>query len=137
MIHTRNAAADTLAIMREEGAAEVGGVMHCFTESQAVAEAALAMNFMISFSGILTFKNAGELRAVAAALPLDRLLIETDAPYLAPAPQRGKVNQPAWVVRVAEQLAQLKGCATEVVAAATSANFRQLFRPPPHPRAVA
>jgi len=133
VIHTRSAAADTLAIMAEEGAAQVGGVMHCFTETQAVASAALAMNFMISFSGIVTFKNAAALRAVAASVPLERLLIETDAPYLAPMPHRGKVNEPAWVVKVAEQIAALRGSSPEAIGAITAENFRALFRPPPHP----
>src|SRR5690606_40913648 len=96
VIHTRSAAADTLRILREERADEVGGVMHCFTESQEVADAALALGFYISFSGIVTFRNATELKEVARRVPLDRLLIETDSPYLAPVPHRGKTNQPAW-----------------------------------------
>jgi TatD DNase family protein len=127
IIHTRNAAADTLAIMREEGAAKVGGVMHCFTESHDVAEAALSMNFLISFSGIVTFKNARDLQATAARLPEDSLLIETDAPYLAPVPHRGKTNQPAWVVEVAAKLAALRGVPPEQIGAATTRNFRRLF----------
>jgi TatD DNase family protein len=127
IIHTRSAAADTLRIMQEEGAAEVGGVMHCFTESLAVAEAAIAMNFYISFSGIVTFKNAVELKAVAQAVPLDRMLIETDSPYLAPIPYRGKTNEPAWVKHVAEHIAQLRGVSVESIGQATTANFFRLF----------
>jgi len=127
IIHTRSAAADTLRIMQEEGAAEVGGVMHCFTESLAVAEAAIAMNFYISFSGIVTFKKAIELKAVAQAVPLDRMLIETDSPYLAPIPYRGKTNEPAWVKHVAEHIAQLRGVSTESIGQATTENFFRLF----------
>jgi TatD DNase family protein len=127
VIHTRNSSADTLRIMEEEGAAEVGGVMHCFTESQAVADAAIAMNFVISFSGIVTFKNARELQAVAQTISLDRMLVETDSPYLAPVPHRGKTNQPAWVRHVAEFIAQLRGVAPEVIAEATTANFERVF----------
>ena len=127
IIHTRASASDTLAIMREEDAARVGGVMHCFTETQEVAEAAIAMNFMISFSGIVTFKNARDLQRTAAELPLDRILIETDAPYLAPVPHRGESNEPAYVVHVAEKIAAIRGCSVDDVAAATSRNFRRLF----------
>lgn len=127
IVHTRAAAEDTLRLMQEEGAADVGGVMHCFTESRDVAEAALAMNFMISFSGIVTFKNAEALRETARAVPLDRLLIETDSPYLAPVPHRGKTNEPGHVVHVAHQIAQLKGIAPEALGAATTANFFRLF----------
>jgi TatD DNase family protein len=127
VIHTRSASADTLRIMEEEGAAEVGGVMHCFTESQAVADAAIAMNFVISFSGIVTFKNARDLQAVAQTIPLDRMLVETDSPYLAPVPHRGKTNQPAWVRHVAEFIADLRGVAPEVIAEATTANFERVF----------
>jgi TatD DNase family protein len=127
IIHTRSAAEDTLRIMQEEGAAEVGGVMHCFTESLAVAEAAIAMNFYISFSGIVTFKKAVELKAVAQAVPLDRMLIETDAPYLAPIPYRGKTNEPAWVKHVAEHIAQLRGVSTESIGQVTTENFFRLF----------
>lgn len=127
IIHTRNAAEDTLAIMAEEGADAVGGVMHCFTESLAVAEQAMTMGFYISFSGIVTFKNAASLREVAAAVPLDRLLVETDAPYLAPTPHRGKRNEPAYVVHVAETLARIKGIALEAVARASRENFFRLF----------
>jgi TatD DNase family protein len=127
VIHTRSASADTLRIMEEEGAAEVGGVMHCFTESQAVADAAIAMNFVISFSGIVTFKNARDLQAVAQTIPLDCMLVETDSPYLAPVPHRGKTNQPAWVRHVAEFIADLRGVAPEVIAEATTANFERVF----------
>ena len=127
VIHTRRASADTLRIMEEEGAAEVGGVMHCFTESQAVADAAIAMNFVISFSGIVTFKNARDLQAVAQTIPLDCMLVETDSPYLAPVPHRGKTNQPAWVRHVAEFIADLRGVAPEVIAEATTANFERVF----------
>ncbi len=127
IIHTRSASEDTLRIMAEEGAAEVGGVMHCFTESQAVADAAIAMNFMISLSGIVTFKNAKDLHALAANLPLDSLLIETDSPYLAPVPFRGKTNEPGFVRHVAEHIATLRGCTPEDIGKATSANFRRLF----------
>ena len=130
IIHTRNAAEDTLALMAEEGAGRAGGVMHCFTESWAVAEAAMAMGFYISFSGIVTFKNAVELKEVARRVPLERILIETDSPYLAPVPHRGKRNEPAHVRHVAEAIAELKGVPLETVAAATSANFRMLFKPP-------
>ncbi len=127
IIHTRSAAEDTLRIMQEEGAAEVGGVMHCFTESLAVAEAAIAMNFYISFSGIVTFKNAVELKAVAQAVPMGRMLIETDSPYLAPIPYRGKTNEPAWVKHVAEHIAQLRGVSAESIGLATTENFFKLF----------
>lgn len=130
IIHTRAAAEDTLRIMREEGAAEVGGVLHCFTETQAVADAAIDMGFCISFSGIVTFKKAEELRQVAQALPLDRILVETDAPYLAPAPYRGKLNEPAFVRHVAQCVADVRGITLEELAAASTANFRRLFRVP-------
>jgi TatD DNase family protein len=127
IVHTRSAAEDTLDIMAEEGAQAVGGVMHCFTESQAVAERAMAMGFYISFSGIVTFKNSAELRAVAKAVPLDRLLVETDAPYLAPVPHRGKRNEPAYVLHVAEEIARVKGIPLETVAEASRENFFRLF----------
>lgn len=127
IVHTRSAAADTLALLRSEGEGAVQGVFHCFTESQQVADAALDMGFYISFSGILSFKNATELREVARRVPLERCLIETDSPYLAPVPHRGRVNQPAYVRHVAEQLAAVKGCSLQQVAAATSANFERLF----------
>lgn len=128
IIHTREAAADTLRIMREEEAAETGGVMHCFTESLEVAEQAMAMNFYISFSGIVTFKNAAALKEVAKAVPLSRMLIETDAPYLAPAPHRGKLNQPAYVAHVADEIARLRGIERDEVARATTRNFFDLFK---------
>ncbi len=127
IVHTRAAAEDTLAILREEGAAEVGGVMHCFTESLAVARAAMDLGFCISFSGIVTFRNANELRAVAQAVPLERLLIETDAPYLAPVPHRGRTNEPSFVPLVAAEIARLKGLPLSEVAAASSRNFQDLF----------
>lgn len=127
IIHTRSAAADTLSIMREESAVECGGVMHCFTETLEVAQGALDLGFYISFSGIVTFRNARDLKEVAKYVPLDRLLIETDSPYLAPVPHRGKTNEPAWVVHVAEEVARLKGLAVEEVAAATTANYFNLF----------
>ncbi len=135
VIHTRNASDDTLAILREEishasaqgAASAVTGVFHCFTESMAVARAALDLGFYISFSGILTFKAAAELREVAAYVPLDRCLIETDSPYLAPMPHRGKTNNPSYVPFVAQQLAALKGISVQEVAHATSYNFDQLF----------
>jgi TatD DNase family protein len=128
VVHTRSAAEDTLRIMGEEGASEVGGVMHCFTESLDVARAAISLNFLISFSGIITFKNAQPLRDVVAVVPLDRLLVETDSPYLAPVPHRGKVNQPAWVRHVAEEVARVKGSTLDAIAAATTENFFHLFR---------
>ena len=130
VVHTREASEDTLRIMREEGAAEVGGVMHCFTESWAVAEAALAMNFCISFSGILTFKSAADLREVAAKVPLERLMVETDSPFLAPVPHRGKTNQPAWVRHVAEELSRIRGLSLEEVARLTTENCVRLFHLP-------
>lgn len=127
IIHTRESAADTLRILREEGAAEVGGVMHCFTESWEVAEQALELGFYLSFSGVVTFKSAVELKEVAKKVPLDRLLIETDAPYLAPVPFRGKLNHPALVRHVAECLADLRGLPLHEVAAASTDNFFRLF----------
>jgi len=128
VIHTRNAHADTLRLMREEGASEPGGVMHCFTETKAVADAAMDMNFYISFSGIVTFKSAKELKEVARYVPLNRMLIETDSPYLAPMPYRGKMNQPGYVKHVAEHIAELRGISIEEVAEATTANFFSLFK---------
>jgi TatD DNase family protein len=127
IVHTREAAADTLAILAEEGQGRVRGVFHCFTETQAVADAALALGFHISFSGILTFRNAQALRDVAARVSLERCLIETDSPYLAPVPHRGKTNNPSYVPWVAQQLAALKGLPVSAVAAATTRNFEQLF----------
>ncbi|GAB3551297.1 TatD family hydrolase [Noviherbaspirillum agri] len=132
IIHTRAASEDTIRIMREEGAGPAGGgaggVMHCFTESLQVAEAAMEMGFYISFSGIVTFKNAKELQAVARAVPLERMLIETDAPYLAPVPYRGKMNEPGLVRHVAEYIAQLKNVSLERVAQQTTENFFNLFK---------
>ncbi len=128
IIHTREAAADTLRIMEEEKAAEASGVMHCFTETWEVAEAALAMGFYISFSGIVTFKNAKQLKEVAQRVPLERILIETDAPYLAPVPHRGKLNQPAYVKHVAEEIAMLRGISLEEVGRSTTENFKRLFK---------
>ena len=127
IIHTREAAQDTLNIMVEEGADQVGGVMHCFTENLEVARAAIKMNFYISFSGIVTFKKATSIKDVARQVPLDRILIETDAPYLAPVPYRGKLNQPAYVKHVAEEIASLKGISLAEVGFATTNNFRRLF----------
>ena len=130
VIHTRAASQDTLAILAEEGAGRVKGVFHCFTETAEVARAALDLGFDISFSGILTFRNAADLREVARMVPLERCLIETDSPYLAPVPHRGRTNTPAWVPHVAVQLAELKGVPLETVAHQTSSNFRRLFRIP-------
>jgi len=131
VVHTRSASADTLAILHEEGAdAGPGGVFHCFTETDDVARAALDLGFHISFSGILTFKTAQALRDVAAFVPLDRCLIETDSPYLAPVPYRGKTNTPAYVPFVAQQIATLKGLPVETIAQATSVNFERLFQVP-------
>jgi TatD DNase family protein len=130
VVHTRAAAEDTLRIMREERAADVGGVMHCFTETLDVARAAVDLGFLISFSGIVTFKNAADLRATAKALPLEHILVETDSPYLAPVPHRGKTNQPAFVRFVAEEVARVREADPVAVAAATSRNFAALFRPP-------
>lgn len=127
IIHTRSAAEDTLRIMREEGAEQIGGVMHCFTESQAVADEALALNFYISISGIVTFKNAIALKEVARNVPLDRLLIETDSPFLAPVPYRGKTNEPAWVSHVGAAVAELRGISVEALGRATTDNFFRLF----------
>lgn len=131
VVHTRAAAADTLALLREEGAAAAGGVFHCFTDTLDTARAALDLGFHVSFSGIVTFRNAHDLHAVARYVPLDRCLIETDSPYLAPVPHRGKTNTPAWVPHVAQALAQLKGLSLPQVAQATSDNARRLFRLPP------
>ena len=127
IIHTREAAEDTLRIMREEGADRVRGVMHCFTESWEVASQAIDMGFYISFSGIVTFKNAVGIKEVAQKVPLENMLIETDSPYLAPTPFRGKINQPAYVKHVAEEIARLRGVSAEQVGEATSANFFNLF----------
>ena len=128
IIHTRAASEDTLRIMAEENAHEPSGVMHCFTESLDVAKAAMDMGFYISFSGIVTFKNAKELKEVAKAVPLERMLIETDAPYLAPVPHRGKTNEPGFVKHVAEEIARLKDVSVEEVGNITSRNFFDLFK---------
>lgn len=127
IIHTRDARSDTLQILQEENAQAIGGVFHCFTEDLATAQAAILENFYISFSGILTFKNATDLQKIACALPLDRILIETDSPYLAPVPFRGKVNQPAYVYYVAEKLAGLRGVSLATIAQQTTHNFYKLF----------
>ena len=127
VIHTREASEDTIAILKEEGQGQVRGVFHCFTETEAVARAALDLGFYISFSGILTFKNAGDIRDVARFVPIERCLIETDSPYLAPAPHRGKLNSPAYVSLVAKQMAELKGIDVEELGRITSANFEELF----------
>lgn len=128
VVHTRAAAEDTLRVMREERAGEAGGVMHCFTETWEVAQAAIDLGFHISFSGIVTFKNALALKDVARRVPLERMLVETDSPYLAPVPHRGKPNQPAWVRHVAEEIAALRGISFEEVASHTTRNFFALFR---------
>jgi TatD DNase family protein len=128
VIHTRSAANDTLAIMRDEGAGEAGGVMHCFTETWDVARAALDLNFHISFSGIVTFRNAQAIKDVARRVPRERMLIETDSPYLAPVPYRGKRNQPAYVAYVAKEIGELRGEPVEAIGEATSENFFRLFR---------
>ncbi|NCN43173.1 MAG: DNAase [Piscirickettsiaceae bacterium CG_4_9_14_3_um_filter_43_564] len=128
IIHTRNSTEDCLRILREEGAQQVGGIMHCFVEDLATAEAAMALGFYISFSGIVTFKNAKEIKTVAAAVPLDRILVETDSPYLAPVPYRGKPNQPAYTRYVVEEIARLRGLSVEAVAQATTENFQRLFK---------
>ena len=130
VVHTRSASDDTLGVLKAEGQGAVRGVFHCFTETMAVARAALDMGFHISFSGILSFRNAQALREVAAMVPLDRCLIETDSPYLAPVPFRGKTNQPAYVAHVAGHLAQVKGLPVAEIASATSANFEALFGVP-------
>ena len=128
IIHMRDAAEDTLRIMREEKASEVGGVMHCFTGTWDVAQAAMDLGFWISFSGIVTFKNASALREVARKVPLERMLIETDSPFLAPVPYRGKTNEPGLVRYVAEEIGRLRGVSLDEVATATSKNFFRLFK---------
>ncbi len=127
IVHTREAARDTIDILREEGAAAAGGVMHCFTESLEVAEAAIDMNFYISFSGIVTFKSARALKEVAQSIPLERILIETDAPYLAPVPHRGRINEPGFVPYVADEIARLRGIDAAEVEVRTTENFFRLF----------
>ena len=133
VIHTRSASDDTLAVLDEEGengsAGSAGGVFHCFTETAQVARAALDRGFYISFSGIVTFKTAQDLRDIASWVPLDRLLIETDSPYLAPVPHRGKTNNPSYVPEVAKQIAAVRGCTVEEIAGASSENFSHLFKP--------
>jgi TatD DNase family protein len=129
IIHTREAEEDTLAILRQESGESVRGVMHCFTGTRELAEAALALGMHISFAGIVTFPKGGNVRDVAAVIPSDRILCETDSPYLAPAPHRGKRNEPAWVVRVAEELAALRGVSVDDLSRQTRANFDALFRP--------
>lgn len=132
VIHTRNSPEDTLRIMREENAQQVGGVMHCFTESLDVALEAIALGFYISFSGIITFKNAHTIKEVAKHVPLNRILVETDSPYLAPTPYRGKTNQPSYVKHVAEEVANLRGISFDELAAATTENFFRLFKHAKH-----
>ncbi|MBQ0959426.1 TatD family hydrolase [Ideonella sp. 4Y11] len=127
IIHTRSASDDTLAILREEGQGRVRGVFHCFTETVSVARAALDLGFHVSLSGIVTFRNAGELREVARMLPLERLLIETDSPYLAPVPYRGKTNTPAYVPHVAAEIARERGAELAQIAEASTRNFERLF----------
>lgn len=129
VVHTRAASADTIRILREEGADAVGGVMHCFTEDWETASAAMDLGFCISFSGIVTFKNAQDLRDVAVRVPDDRLLIETDAPYLAPVPFRGKTNEPAYVRYVGEKLAEIRGAGADRIGAVTTDNFHRVFKP--------
>jgi len=128
VVHTRNAQKDTLGLIAKYADQEIGGVLHCFTESWEMAKAALDMNFLISFSGIITFRNASALREVVKKVPLDRLLVETDSPWLAPVPYRGKANVPGYVVEVARQVAEVKGLAFEEVAHVTTENFRNLFK---------
>ena len=127
VVHTREAEADTITILEQEGGGEVRGVFHCFSGSAELASAALGLGFAVSFAGILTFPSAGDLRKVAAAIPADRLLIETDCPYLAPAPHRGRRNEPAWVVRVLEKLAEVRGERIEELARAVDLNFTRVF----------
>jgi len=128
IIHTRSASADTIQIMKEEGADAIGGVMHCFTESYEVAKEAMDLGFYVSFSGIVTFKSAKDLQETCKKIPLDRILIETDSPYLAPIPYRGKTNEPAWVSKVGEFIADLKGVPVNILADHTSKNFYQCFQ---------
>jgi TatD DNase family protein len=127
IIHTRSASEDTIRILKEEGAQNIGGVMHCFTESLSVAEQAMELGFYISFSGIVTFKSAKDLQETCKQVPLERMLIETDSPYLAPIPYRGKTNEPAWVAQVGEFIAELKGVSVDALARQTSDNFYQCF----------
>lgn len=129
IIHTREARADTLRILREEGARDVGGVLHCFTEDWDMASQALDLGFYISFSGIITFPGSDELRQVAARLPLDRMLIETDSPYLTPVPHRGRPNEPKYVTHVAQRIAELRSLEADTLVSATHDNFQRLFNP--------
>ena len=133
IIHTRDSALDTLRLLREEQAQECGGVMHCFTENWEIAQAALDLGFYISFSGIVTFKNAAQIKDVAQRVPLERMLVETDSPYLAPVPFRGKTNEPAYVKHVAEHIAELPGVSFDTIAQATTDNFFRLFAKIPRP----
>lgn len=128
IVHTRDAREDTLALIREHGDPQVGGVLHCFTESWQMAEQALELGYYVSFSGIITFRNAEELRQVVKQVPMERLLIETDAPYLAPVPHRGKKNEPQYVYEVAQLVADLKGLTLQQVAERTADNYRALFQ---------
>jgi TatD DNase family protein len=130
IIHSRDAKEDTLKIMQEEGASEARGVMHCFTGDWDMAQRAIDMDFYISFSGIVTFNSARELKEIAQKIPADRMLVETDCPYLAPVPHRGKPNQPAYVRHVAEHIAELRGESFDSIAAVTTENFKALFNPP-------
>src|SRR5215468_11828850 len=131
IIHTREAEYDTIQILREDwagaGGDVVGGIIHCFTGTQRLADAAIGMGFHVSFSGVLTFKNAADLREVARSVPMERLLVETDCPYLAPLPHRGKRNEPAFVLETAAKLAELKGVNVEEIASVTGGNFKRLF----------
>ncbi|EXJ15370.1 TatD family hydrolase [Imhoffiella purpurea] len=129
IIHTRDAREDTIRILREEGADAVGGVLHCFTESWEMAEQGLDLGFHVSFSGIVTFRSAADLREVARRIPADRLLIETDSPYLAPVPHRGRSNEPRYVGHVADCIAELRGMDAEAIGALTAANYLRLFKP--------
>lgn len=130
VVHTRNSAHDTIQILKEESAHRVGGVLHCFTESWEVAEAAMEMGFYLSISGIITFKNSVALKEVVQKIPMERLLIETDSPYLAPVPYRGKLNQPSFVPLVAEEIARLKNLSIQEVGQVTMNNFLKLFQVP-------
>jgi TatD DNase family protein len=130
IIHTRSASEDTIRIMKEEGSSQVAGVMHCFTESLEVAKASMEEGFYISFSGIVTFKSAKDLQETCKQIPLERMLIETDSPYLAPIPNRGKTNEPSWVAHVAQFIADLKGISVEEVAKHTTNNFKTLLKAP-------
>ena len=130
VIHTRSASEDTIRIMKEEGASQIAGVMHCFTESWEVAKAAMDQGFYISFSGIVTFRNAKDLQETCKKIPLDRMLIETDSPFLAPIPHRGKTNEPAWVSHVGQFIADLRGISVEELGIQTTQNFKLLFKAP-------